>query len=60
MAHGTDDRVLPFELAETSRRALEALGYAVDWHAYPMAHSVCMEEVRAIGAWLAALPAARA
>lgn len=60
MAHGIDDPVLPLELAETSRRALEALGYAVDWHAYPMAHSVCMEEVRAIGAWLEALPAARA
>ena len=59
MAHGTDDPVLSFELAETSRLALEALGYAVDWHAYPMEHSVCMDEVRAIGAWLAALPAAR-
>ena len=60
MAHGTDDSVLPLEMAETSRRALEALGYAVDWHAYPMEHSVCMEEVRAIGVWLAGLPAARA
>ena len=59
MAHGTDDAVLPFGLAETSRRALEALGYVVDWHAYRMAHSVCMDEVRAIGAWLSALPAAR-
>jgi len=59
MAHGTDDPVLPFGLAETSRRALEALGYVVDWHAYRMAHSVCMEEVRAIGEWLGALPAAR-
>jgi len=59
MAHGTDDPVLPFGLAETSRRGLEALGYVVDWHAYRMAHSVCMEEVRAIGAWLSALPAAR-
>ena len=43
--------------AKSSRRALEALGYAVDWHAYPMAHSVCLEEIGAIGAWLAALPA---
>jgi phospholipase/carboxylesterase len=60
MAHGTDDPLLPLELAETSRRALDALGYAVDWHAYPMAHSVCMEEIMAIGAWLEALPAARA
>ncbi|HVJ29786.1 MAG TPA: alpha/beta fold hydrolase [Gammaproteobacteria bacterium] len=54
MAHGTDDPVLPLGLAEFSRGALEALGYVVDWHAYPMAHSVCMEEVSAIGAWLAA------
>ena len=59
MAHGTDDGVLPLQLAETARGALEALGYAVEWHAYPMAHSVCMEEIGAIGAWVAALPAAR-
>jgi phospholipase/carboxylesterase len=59
MAHGTDDPVLPLELAQNSRRALEALDYAVDWHAYPMAHSVSMEEVGAIGAWLSALPAVR-
>ena len=59
MAHGTDDGVLPLQLAESSRGTLEALGYAVDWHVYPMAHSVCMEEINAIGAWLAALPGAR-
>jgi phospholipase/carboxylesterase len=59
MAHGTADAVLPLTLAESSRRTLEALGYEVEWHAYPMPHSVCMEEVSAIGAWLAALPASR-
>ncbi len=59
MAHGTSDNVLPLALGESSRRTLEAHGYAVDWHAYPMAHSVCLEEVSAIGAWLAALPPAR-
>jgi phospholipase/carboxylesterase len=59
MAHGTADTVLPLSLAESSRRTLEALGYEVEWHAYPMPHSVCMEEVSAIGAWLAALPASR-
>ena len=57
--HGTDDGVLPLQLAESSRATLEALGYAVDWHVYPMAHSVSIEEVGAIGAWLAALPSAR-
>jgi phospholipase/carboxylesterase len=59
MAHGTADNVLPLSLAEFSRRALRALGYRVDWHTYDMAHSVCMEEVSAIGAWLAALPDSR-
>jgi phospholipase/carboxylesterase len=59
MAHGKDDGVLPLKLAESSRGALEALGYAVDWHVYPMAHSVCIEEVGAISAWLASLPGAR-
>jgi len=59
MAHGTGDTVLPLSLAETSRAALLALGYAVEWHAYPMAHSVSMEEISAIGAWLAGLPPAR-
>ncbi len=54
MAHGTADNVLPLVLGEGSRRTLEALGYPVEWRAYPMAHSVCLEEIGAIGAWLAA------
>jgi phospholipase/carboxylesterase len=56
MAHGTVDNVLPLALGESARRALEALGYDVAWQVYPMPHSVCMEEISAIGAWLAALP----
>lgn len=55
MAHGTADNVLPLALGETSRRALTSLGYAVDWHTYPMGHSVCVEEIGAIAAWLTAL-----
>jgi phospholipase/carboxylesterase len=52
MAHGSADPLLPLALGEGSRRALEALGYAVDWHVYPMPHSVCVEEIRDIAAWL--------
>lgn len=55
MAHGTDDPVLPLALAEASRRTLEAQGYAIDWRVYPMAHTVSMEEIAAIGSWLRAL-----
>jgi phospholipase/carboxylesterase len=52
MAHGTADPVVRFEWGDASRRALVASGYRVDWHAYRMEHSVCMEEIEAIGAWL--------
>jgi phospholipase/carboxylesterase len=53
MAHGTEDPVIPLSLAESSRAALEARGIVPEWHAYPMPHSVCAEEVTAIGQWLA-------
>src|SRR5450755_4477190 len=52
MAHGTADPVVRFEWGDSSRRALVASGYRVDWHVYRMEHSVCMEEIQAIGAWL--------
>jgi len=52
LAHGTMDPVVPLEAGQMSRDALRALGYTVDWHEYPMQHSVCMEEVEDLGAWL--------
>lgn len=53
MAHGLHDEMIGLERALASRDALEALGYAPDWHEYPMAHAVCEEEVTAIAGWLA-------
>ncbi|GAB3432680.1 alpha/beta hydrolase [Massilia solisilvae] len=52
MAHGRQDPVVPFMRAERSREALVALGYQVEWHEYMMQHSLCIEEVRDINAWL--------
>ncbi len=52
MAHGQQDNVIPLRMAQASRGALEALGYGVAWHEYPMAHSLCMEEVAALSLWL--------
>ncbi|MHB8353754.1 MAG: alpha/beta hydrolase [Burkholderiales bacterium] len=52
MAHGQQDNVIPLRMAEASRAQLEAEGYSVAWHAYPMAHSLCMEEVSALSRWL--------
>ena len=53
MAHGTADPIVRYEWGEASRRALEAAGYRVDWHGYRMEHQVCLEEIVALGAWLA-------
>jgi len=52
MGHGTQDPVVPLQLAEGSRKVLEASGYEVEWHTWPMPHSVCAEEVEAIAAFL--------
>jgi phospholipase/carboxylesterase len=45
MAHGQADPVLPIALGAQSRDLLRASGYSVEWHEYPMAHSVCNAEV---------------
>ncbi len=52
MGHGHFDPVVPIALGQASRAAIEAAGFAVDWHEYPMAHGVCPDEIADIGAWL--------
>ncbi|WP_050463356.1 alpha/beta hydrolase [Herbaspirillum autotrophicum] len=52
MAHGRMDPVVVIERAEKSRDILRDLGYQIEWTEYPMQHSVCAEEVDAIGKWL--------
>jgi phospholipase/carboxylesterase len=52
LAHGTHDPVVTLERAEASRVKLAALGYAVQWHTYPMQHSVCPEEIHDISRFL--------
>jgi len=52
LAHGTRDGVVALPRAEASRDALEALGHQLEWHAYPMEHSVCPQEIADLGQWL--------
>ncbi len=52
MAHGQTDPVIPVLKARETRQALSDLGYAVDWHEYPMPHAVCADEIEDIRAWL--------
>jgi len=52
MAHGAYDDVIPIQRAQQSRSVLEKLGYPVEWHEYPMPHSVCAPEIADISAFL--------
>ena len=52
LAHGSHDPVVNIDRATASRKALVDMGYPVEWHTYPMPHSVCAEEVKDIGDWL--------
>ncbi len=52
MAHGSSDPMIAIGRAHQSRKMLEALGYGIEWHEYPMPHSVCPQEIADISAWL--------
>ena len=52
MGHGTQDEMVVPARGEAARDALRALGYCVEWHSYPMGHSVCPEEGDDRANWL--------
>lgn len=52
LAHGNADPIVPIARGAASRDRLTALGHPVQWHEYPMPHSVCAEEIRDIAAFL--------
>lgn len=52
MAHGTFDEVISLATCQLSVEALEAQAYPLEWHEYPMAHSVCPEEIDDIRTFL--------
>ena len=53
MAHGRYDDLIPMQRAQASRDYLQKLGYAVEWHDYPMPHSVCAPEIADLSSFLA-------
>ena len=52
MCHGQYDAMLTLQIGQSSRDQLIKLGHKVEWHEYPMAHEVCVEEIERIGTWL--------
>ena len=55
MAHGRTDDIISLDRALASRLSLEETGFAVQWHEYAMAHSVCAEEINDIRVFLTEL-----
>jgi phospholipase/carboxylesterase len=51
-AHGTEDDVVGLALGTRARDLVQGRGHPVDWREYAMPHSVCIEEIIDIGAWL--------
>jgi phospholipase/carboxylesterase len=52
MCHGRHDSVVSYELGETSRDVLRDHGYEVEWHAFPFAHEVSLDEITLVAEWL--------
>jgi len=59
MAHGTQDPVVVLQRGEDSRDALAKLGHPVEWHTYPMQHSVHPREIADIALFLTKVLAPR-
>jgi len=51
-ALGIHDPLIPLARARSAHDTLVELGWRVEWHEYAMPHSVCMEEVNDVSAWL--------
>ena len=53
--HGDQDPLIPIGAADSGRAWLQERAYPLSWHAYPMQHAVCMEEIADIRAWMGGL-----
>jgi phospholipase/carboxylesterase len=52
MAHGTSDNVITFSTNHLSVEVLKAQHYSINFHEYPMAHTVSAQEIEDIRAFL--------
>lgn len=50
--HGTQDPVVPEALGREGFERATAMGLAANYRTYPMAHSLCPEQIKDIAAWL--------
>jgi phospholipase/carboxylesterase len=54
IAHGTQDGVVPCILGEQACALLKEKNYSTEYKTYPMEHSLCIEQINDVSAWLQA------
>ncbi len=52
IGHGTQDPMVPIMLGQAAKAELEKGQWPVEWHSYPIPHSVSQAEMVDIGHWL--------
>jgi phospholipase/carboxylesterase len=52
IGHGTQDPMVPFALGQAVATQLQNGKWPVEWHSYPIPHSVSQPEIVDIGRWL--------
>jgi phospholipase/carboxylesterase len=52
IAHGTQDPMVPFALGQAAHSDLQNGQWPLEWHSYPIPHSVSQPEIADIGRWL--------
>ena len=52
IGHGTQDPMVPFALGQAVHTALQSGDWPIEWHSYPIPHSVSQPEIADIGRWL--------
>lgn len=52
LAHGSDDAIVPYVLGKMTYQNLSEAGFSPNWHSYPMPHSVCLNEIEDMSAWI--------
>lgn len=52
ISHGTFDPLIPVVAAYNARQIIEKLGLTPEFHVYPMAHSLCSQQINDIKLWI--------
>lgn len=55
LGHGTEDEMVPFSLGKALHQRLAEAGVGVEWHEYPIGHSVSLPEIHDISRWIGKL-----